>query len=233
MTPCVVLVDQRFFVLRRQFDCGAASLLYIYVSDFHGSCCVLGLRHFACDIPLKLNGILGQSHLYSLWSWQWGCFSWIYAWSGFQFYCPSCLVGQGRRGWPKCIRYAWHDCGICNVYGLPGGGVWVSEACEFLFQGFCHTCVLVCPVQAHSKLNAEIGNRSFCLMKCACCPWTSILLESCVLRCFFGSFPHTPVLAALCRIPVTFVLLPETCRAAQLEYLVSLSAWIKGSCQAY
>jgi len=45
-------------------------------------------------------------------------------------------------------------------------------------------------------------------------------------RCFVGSFPYTPVLAAPCRIPVTFVLLPETCRAAQLEYLVSLSALI-------
>jgi len=66
MTPCVVLVDQGLFVLRGQFNCGAASLLYIYVSDFYGSCCVLGLWHFACDIPLKLNGILGQSHLYSL-----------------------------------------------------------------------------------------------------------------------------------------------------------------------
>ena len=65
---------------------------------------------------------------------------------------------------------------------------------------------------------------SFCSIKCACCPWTSILLEGCVLRCFFGSFPHTPVLAAPCRIPDTFVLLPETCRAAQSEYLVSLSA---------
>ena len=67
---------------------------------------------------------------------------------------------------------------------------------------------------------------SFCSIKCACCPWTSILLEGCVLRCFFGSFPHTPVLAAPCMIPVTFALLPETCRAAQLEYLVSLSALI-------
>ena len=66
MTPRVVLVDQRLFVLRGQFDCGAASLLYIYVCDFYGSCCFLGLRHFACDILLKLNGILGQSHLYSL-----------------------------------------------------------------------------------------------------------------------------------------------------------------------
>ena len=104
-----------------------------------------------------------------------------------------------------------------------------GEAHEFLRPvSFClkvlSYCVLVCPVQAHSKLNAEIGNRSFCLMKCACCPWTSILLESCVLRCFFGSFPHTPVLAAPCRIPSTFVLLPDTCRAAQLEYLVSMSA---------
>jgi len=66
MTPCVVLVDQRLFALRGQYDCRAASLLYNYVCDFYGSCCVLGLRHFACDIPLKLNGTLGQSHLYSL-----------------------------------------------------------------------------------------------------------------------------------------------------------------------
>jgi hypothetical protein len=63
-------------------------------------------------------------------------------------------------------------------------------------------------------------------MKCAYCLWTSILLESCVLRCFFRSFPNIPILAAPCRIHVTFVLLPETCRAAQLEYLVSLSAWM-------
>jgi hypothetical protein len=41
-------------------------LCYNYVCDYYGSCCVLGLRHFACDISLKLNGILGQSHLYSL-----------------------------------------------------------------------------------------------------------------------------------------------------------------------
>ena len=54
------------FCLKREFDYGAASLLYNYVYDYYGSCSVLGLRHFACDIPLKLNGILGQSHLYSL-----------------------------------------------------------------------------------------------------------------------------------------------------------------------
>jgi hypothetical protein len=66
MTPCVVLVDQRLFVLRGQFDYGAASLLHIYVCDYYGSCWVFGLRHFTCDNPLNLNGILGQSHLNSL-----------------------------------------------------------------------------------------------------------------------------------------------------------------------
>ena len=53
---CVVLVDQRLFVLRGQFDCGAASLLYIYVSDFYGSCCVLGLR-FLCEIYVCVLGL--------------------------------------------------------------------------------------------------------------------------------------------------------------------------------
>ena len=35
-----------------------------------------------------------------------------------------------------------------------------------------------------------------------------------------------PVAFALCRMPVTFVLLSDTWRAAQLEYRVSLSAWM-------
>jgi len=35
MTPCVVLVDQRLLVLRGKFDCGTASLLYIYVCGFY------------------------------------------------------------------------------------------------------------------------------------------------------------------------------------------------------
>ena len=169
MTPCVVLVDQRLFVLREQFDCGASSLLYIYVCDYYGSCCELGLRHFACDIPLKLNGILGQSHLYFLWSWQWGCYSWtcIYAWSGSQFFCPSRLVGQGCRGWSEMhslclawLRYLW-----C-VWPARGGhmsfwGLWVFVVVVGLNPKISvkHTCVMVCPVQAHSKLNAKIGKR--------------------------------------------------------------------------
>ena len=92
------------------------------------SCCVLGLQHFACDIPLKLNGILGQSHLCSLWSWQWGCFSWtwMYAWLGSQFYCPSRL-GSGTQGVTD------------NAYAMPGMiavfimcMAWQGEAYEFL-----------------------------------------------------------------------------------------------------
>ena len=35
---------------------------------------------------------------------------------------------------------------------------------SFCFK-VCHTCVLVCPVQAHSKLNAEIGKRVILLDK--------------------------------------------------------------------
>ena len=80
------------------------------------------------------------------------------------------------------------------------------------------------PVQAHSKLNAEIGKRVILLNEVCMFSLDEYFVGELCPKMFLWVFPRTPVLAAPCRIPVTFVLLPETCRAAQLEYLVSLSA---------
>ena len=84
----------------------------------------------------------------------------------------------------------------------------------------------MCPVQAHSKLNAEIDKRVILLDKKCMLSLDKYFVGELCPEMFLWVFPPHPSLAAPCRIPVTFVLLPETCRAAQSEYLVSLSAWI-------
>ena len=83
---------------------------------------------------------------------------------------------------------------------------------------------LVCPVQAHSKLNAEIGKRVILLSEVCILSLDEYFVGELCPQMFLWVFFHIPVLATPCRIPITFVLLPDTCRAAQLDYLVSLSA---------